>query len=86
MTDQIYPEIQFPSVTELDLMLAGYYFPILVEVAKEHGRTITYGDLLKEARRLHPDYFHAEEGKQRETDYSTGRRLGTIWRFAAKQG
>lgn len=85
MTDQIYPEIQFPNVTELDIKLAGYYYPILVEVAKEQNK-ITYGDLLKEARRRHPDYFHAEDGKQRESDYSTGRRLGTIWRFADKQG
>ena len=86
MTDQIYPEIQFPNVTELDLKLAGYYFPILVEVAKDRGRKITYGNLLQEARRLHPEYFHADEGIQRETDFSTGRRLGTIWRFAYRQG
>lgn len=85
MRDQTYPEIQFPNVTELDLKLASYYFPILVDVARERGKTISYGDLLKEARRLHPEYFYDEEGKQRETDFSTGRRLGTIWRFAAKK-
>lgn len=79
----IYPEIQFPNVTDLDLKLAAYYFPILVEVAQSSDR-ITYGDLLKRARERYPNYFNAEPGKQRETDFSTGRRLGTIWRFTQK--
>lgn len=87
MSEQIYPDIHFPNITELDLRLASYYFPILTEIAKRKPRqTITYGDLLKEARKRHPEYFHNEEGRQRESDYSTGRRLGTIWRFTEKYG
>ena len=85
MNDRAYPELENQNITELDLKLAGYYFPILVEVASERT-TITYGNLLHEARRRHPEYFDAVEGEQRETDFSTGRRLGTIWRFTDKQG
>jgi len=85
MTDQIYPEQNYGNVTELDLRIANYYFPILIEVAKEHGKKITYGDLLKEARVRHPEYFDAEDGKQRESDRNTGRRLGAIWRFTDKK-
>lgn len=85
MSDPIYPEKMF-NITELDLKLASYYFPILVGLAKEYGSKITYGDLLKEARARHPEYFNTEDGRQRETDFSTGRRLGVIWRFTHKQG
>lgn len=86
MSDKIYPEIHHTNITELDLKLAGYYFPILVEVANERGKTITYGELLEEARHRHPEYFAVPEGEQREAIYTTGRRLGTIWRFTERQG
>lgn len=44
----------YTNITSLDVHLASRYFPILVHYAKA-GETITYGDLVEEAKGLYQD-------------------------------
>jgi hypothetical protein len=64
------------STTALDRELAGVYFPILVELARDK-RTISYGDLIERAKALHPQ----RKSVQKVIAVSLGRRLDVIRSF-----
>jgi hypothetical protein len=77
----IYPDINYPHVTDLDLELAELIYPILVEIAPT-GDTITYKEVVTAVKERYPNALGVKTLHHRHI----GRRLGTIWRFTAKQG
>ena len=70
------------NVTPLDLQLAGFFYPVLIEVAKEEG-TITYGGLRERTKRENPA---SAEAVDRCTDQSVGRRLEVVRMFTDERG
>ncbi|MCG7538245.1 GIY-YIG nuclease family protein [Pseudoalteromonas sp. OF7H-1] len=77
----IYPELNYPHVTELDLLMAELIYPILVELAPT-GETITYKGVVKKVQDTYPGIPEVKSLHHRHI----GRRLGTIWRFTEKYG
>ena len=81
MTDNNYAVINYPQVTELDLIVAELLFPILVELAPS-GNTIGYKEIADLIKKKHSDIPEIKSLHHRHI----GRRLGTIWKFTEKQG
>ncbi len=71
----------YPRVTANAVRLAAAYFPILMDCAKE-GRTVTYGELIAEARARRPD----DEDVSNAIPVSTGRKLDVIASFCRDRG
>ncbi|HEX2528758.1 MAG TPA: hypothetical protein VHL31_21000 [Geminicoccus sp.] len=69
------------TTTALDLQLAGVYFPILVELAKDK-RTISQGDLIERAKALHPQ----RKSVQKVIAVSLARRLEVVRSFCQERG
>lgn len=67
--------------TKTDLLLARIYQPLLIEVAKNNGE-VTYGDLVKRAKKRHPEIQQVAAALA----ISTGRRLEAVRLFTDAQG
>lgn len=68
----------YENITQLDVELASYYYPILVGVAKaSHEALISYSELVETAKKLHPENANV----QNAIAVSTGRRLDVVRRF-----
>jgi hypothetical protein len=81
MAKNIYPELHYPHVTELDLLMAELIYPILVNLAPT-GETISYKGVVEKVQELYPNTPEVKNLHHRHI----GRRLGTIWRFTEKCG
>lgn len=77
----IYPDTQYPHVTELDILMAELIYPILVEIAPL-GKTLTYKGVVEEVKKRYSNIPEVKTLHHRHI----GRRLGTIWRFTEKHG
>ena len=69
----------YKNTTDIDLLLAEIYYPILVTIAKSKG-LITYKDLVDHAKKLHPNDLIV----QNAIPVSTGRRLDAVRKFTSK--
>lgn len=68
----------YDNITQLDVELASYYYPILVSVAKNNANAlISYSDLVDTAKKQHPENTNI----QNAIAVSTGRRLDVVRRF-----
>jgi hypothetical protein len=69
---------EYPERTLLDIELAKVYFELLVTLARdEPGQTITYGNLVREAKLQHPD----NEFLEAAIATNIGRRLDAVRQF-----
>ena len=68
------------TVTVTDVQLAGAYYPILVEAARQE-RTLTYGELVKQAKSRFPDLSYVKAA----IAVSAGRRLDVVRQFTNEQ-
>lgn len=69
------------NATPVDVQLASAYYPLLVEVARQRT-TITYGELVKRAKKAYPD----NDTVQKAIPVSTGRRLDVVRQFTRPRG
>jgi hypothetical protein len=69
----------YKNTTDIDLLLAEIYYPILVTIAKSKD-LITYKDLVDHAKKLHPNDLIV----QNAIPVSTGRRLDAVRKFTSK--
>ena len=69
------------NITELDLELAGLFYPILIELAKNDA-PLTYSGLKARAKHEHPGHGASVD---RCADQAVGRRLEVIRRFTSSK-
>ncbi len=68
----------YENITQLDIELASFYYPILVSIAKnDSDALISYSELVETAKKLHPENTNI----QNAIAVSTGRRLDVVRRF-----
>ncbi|MCL1067224.1 hypothetical protein L2735_10435 [Shewanella olleyana] len=70
----------YTNITLNDVQLAAIYYPILINLAR-HKHCLTYGELVKQAKDLHPDI----EFVQRAIPVSTGRKLDIVRLFTSER-
>ena len=68
------------NLTLLDVQLARIYYPLLIDLAK-HKHSLTYGELVSEAKNLHPHLDYV----QNAFPLSIGRRLNAVWHFTEER-
>lgn len=71
---------QYTNVTLVDVQLASFYYPLLVDLAK-HKHCLTYGELVERAKEKYPD----RPVVQKAIAVSTGRRLDVVRMFTSER-
>jgi hypothetical protein len=71
---------QYTNVTLIDVQLASAYYPLLVVLA-QHKHSVTYGELVDQAKTEYPD----RPVVQKAIAVSTGRRLDVVRMFTAER-
>jgi hypothetical protein len=74
-------ESVYANTTLNDVQLGAIYYPILLDLAR-HKHCLTYGELVKKAKELHPNVEYV----QNAIPVSTGKKLEVIRLFTAERG
>jgi hypothetical protein len=71
----------YQKITLNDVQLAGAYYPILIDLAKQ-SRCMTYGELVEQAKNRHPE----NDVVQSAIPVSAGRKLEVVRLFTRERG